>query len=47
MTMFAGPDVGGKRTAGCVMDDAGRIVWRGTADTHPELVDAVLESLQG
>ena len=33
--------LGGKRTA--VMDDAGRIVWRGTADTHPELVDAVLE----
>ncbi len=32
MTMLAGLDVGGKRTAVCVMDDAGRIFRRGAAD---------------
>ena len=42
MTMFAGLDVGGKRTAVCILDDVGRIVWRGMADTHPEMIDAVL-----
>jgi predicted NBD/HSP70 family sugar kinase len=36
MRMFAGLDVGFKRTAVCVVDEAGRIVWRGVADTHPE-----------
>jgi hypothetical protein len=29
MRMFAGLDVGFKRTAVCVVDEAGRIVWRG------------------
>jgi hypothetical protein len=29
MRMFAGLDVGFKRTAVCVLDEAGRIVWRG------------------
>ncbi len=46
MTMFAGLDVGGKRTAVCVMDDAGRIVRRGTADTPPEFVESVLERVK-
>ena len=36
MRMFAGLDVGFKRTAVCVVDEAGRIVWRGVVDTHPE-----------
>jgi hypothetical protein len=27
--MFAGLDVGGKRTAMCVVHEAGKIVWRG------------------
>ena len=42
MTMFAGLDVGGKRTAVCVLDEAGKVIWRGMADTHPEMIDAVL-----
>ena len=45
MTMFAGLDVGGKRTAVCVIDAAGKIVWRGMVDTHPEMIDAALERL--
>jgi hypothetical protein len=40
MRMFAGLDVGFKRTAVCVVDEAGRIVWRGVADTHPEAAGA-------
>ena len=47
MTMFAGLDVGGKRTAVCILDDAGKIVWRGMADTHPELIDAALRRFKG
>jgi len=34
MRMFAGLDVGFERTAMCVLDEAGRIVWRGVVDTH-------------
>ena len=47
MTMFAGMDVGGKRTAVCILDDAGKVVWRGMADTHPEMIDAVLRRFKG
>ncbi|WP_424375845.1 hypothetical protein [Methylocystis silviterrae] len=47
MTMFAGMDVGGERTAVCILDDAGKIVWRGMVDTHPEMIDAVLRRLKG
>ena len=36
MRMFAGLDVGFKRTAVCVVDEAGRIVWRGV-DAGPAL----------
>ncbi len=35
MTMFAGLDVGFKRTAICVVDERGEIVWRGIVYTHP------------
>ena len=42
MTMFAGLDVGFKRTAVCVVNDRGEIVWRGMVDTHPEAVSAAL-----
>jgi transposase len=42
MTMFAGLDVGFKRTAVCVVDRAGRTVWRGVLDTHPEAIAAAL-----
>ena len=47
MTMFAGLDVGGKRTAVCVLDEAGKVVWRGMVDTHPEMIDAVLRRFKG
>ena len=47
MTMFAGLDVGGRRTAVCVIDAAGKIVWRGMVDTHPEMIDAALERFKG
>jgi hypothetical protein len=36
MKMFAGLEVGFKRTAICVVDGRGEIVWRGIVDTHPE-----------
>ena len=38
MTMFAGLDVGFKRTAVCVVDRSGRTVWRAVVDTHPEAI---------
>src|SRR6516162_10185697 len=43
MRMFAGLDVGFKRTAMCVLDEAGRIVWRGMVDTHPEALSRALQ----
>jgi transposase len=42
MRMFAGRDVGFKRTAVCVVDEAGRILWRGVVDTHPEALSKAL-----
>ena len=30
MRMFAGLDIGGKRTAICVIDEFGKTIWRGT-----------------
>jgi transposase len=36
MRVCAELDVGFKRSAVCVVDQAGRIVWRGVLDTHPE-----------
>jgi transposase len=47
MTMFAGLDVGGKRTAMCVVDEAGKIVWRGMVDTHPQMLAAALKRFDG
>lgn len=46
MTMFAGLDVGFKRTAVCVVDGLGRIVWRGVVDTHPVAIAAALQRLR-
>jgi hypothetical protein len=40
MTMYAGLDVGGKRTAD-------KIVWRGMVDTHPELLASALKRFEG
>jgi transposase len=45
--MFAGLDVGFKRTAVCVVDEAGRIVWRGVVDTHPEALSRALQRWGG
>jgi len=45
--MFAGLDVGNKKTAVCVVDDSGTIVWRGMLDTHPELIAASLSRFAG
>ena len=49
MRMFAGLDVGFKRTAVCVcvLDEAGRIVWRGVVDTHPEALSRALQRWGG
>src|SRR5262249_60235031 len=47
MKMFAGLDVGFKRTAVCVLDEAGRIVWRGVVDTHPEALSRALQHWGG
>ncbi len=32
----------GKRAAVCILDEAGKIVWRGMADARPEMIHAVL-----
>jgi transposase len=47
MRMFAGLDVGFKRTAVCVVDEADRIVWRGVVDTHPEALSRALQHWGG
>ena len=47
MTMFVGLDVGGKRTAVSVIDAAGKIVWRGMVDTHPEMIYSDLKQFSG
>jgi len=47
MRMFAGLDVGFKRTAMCVLDEAGRIVWRGVVDIHPEALSRALQRWGG
>jgi len=46
MKMFAGLDVGGKTTAICIVDEAGKIVWRGMADTHPDAIAVRLKGFQ-
>ena len=47
MRMYAGLDTGGKRTAICVIDGSGKPVWRGTVDTHPEMIDGALQRFKG
>ncbi len=42
MGYYIGLDVSLKKTAICVVDDAGSLVWQGASDTHPEMItDAV------
>jgi len=38
MEFYAGLDVSLKRTEICVVDGSGSVVWRGRADTHPEMI---------
>ena len=45
--MFAGLDIGGKRTAICVIDESGKAIWHGTVDTHPEMIDGALQRFKG
>ena len=47
MGMFAGLDVGGKQTAVCVVDEVGKIIFRGIVDTHPEMPAAALKRFDG
>jgi hypothetical protein len=47
MTMFAGLDVGFKRTSVCVIDGDGRSVWRGVVDSHPKTIAAALHRWRG
>jgi transposase len=42
MTLYAGLDVGNKKTSVCIVDDQDFIVWRGTVDTHPEMIAQAL-----
>lgn len=42
MTIFTGLDVGGKATAICVMDGAGKILWQGQRVTDPDAIGQVL-----
>ena len=47
MRMFAGLDIGGKRTTVCVIDESGKLVWRGIVDTHSKMIDAALQRFKG
>ena len=47
MRMYARLDIGGKRTVICVIDGSGKAVWRGTVDTHPEMIDGALQRFKG
>ncbi len=47
MAIFAGLDVGGKKTAVCIVDRSGKIIWQGTLDTHPEMIAAALKRWRG
>jgi len=46
MGMYAGLDVGGKTTAICVVNEAGKIVWQGMVDTHADRIAARLKGFQ-
>ena len=36
-----------RRTAICLIDGLGKAVWRGTVDTHPEMIDGALHRFKG
>lgn len=43
MGVYVGLDVSLKRTEVCVVDDEGKMLWRGVADTHPEMIAVKLD----
>lgn len=47
MGVYVGLDVSLKRTAICVLDEAGDVAFEGWADTHPELIAAALSRWGG
>jgi transposase len=47
MTRFVGLDVSQKLTAICVVDDAGRRLWRGQCLTHPEQIEQAVRRHAG
>ena len=47
MEYYVGLDVSLKQTAICVVDGDCEVVWQGCADTHPEMIVAVLDRWAG
>jgi transposase len=47
MTRFVGLDVSQKITAICVVDDAGRRLWRGQCPTNPEQISILVRRHAG
>jgi transposase len=47
MTLFVGLDVSQKMTAICVVDDAGRRIWRGQCASDPEQIERVIRRHAG
>ena len=47
MTLFVGLDVSQKMTAICVVDDAGRRVWRGQCTSDPEQIEQMVRRHAG
>jgi len=43
MTLYAGLDISDKSTHVCVVDDAGKIAWRGVCATDPDVIAKTLE----
>jgi len=44
---YIGLDVSLKKTAVCVVDEAGAVAWEGTADTHPEMIAEAVHRWSG
>jgi hypothetical protein len=47
MGYYVGLDVSLKATRICVVDESGRTVWEGVADTHPEMIADRLARFSG
>jgi transposase len=47
MTRFVGLDVSQKMTAICVVDNAGRTLWRGQRPTNPEQISILVRRHAG